>query len=135
MSDFLLENNVALTATCGAITVTEADDGLVDYQLARTNKTTNLSDNESVNGTAVVKMKTSKSGTLTLTVNRGTDLETKLTNCCDLLLPFVGTIMDTRNSSQTKNTSFIGGISKPDIQYSADTLDFEVAGNFQDINI
>lgn len=135
MSEFLKDWQVILSGTCGAVTITGEEDGLVDYNLVRTNKNVVLGDSESVKGTSPIKFKLSRTGTLTITVNRGTDLEEKLSTASLLNTVFIGNILDTRSSTQSKNFSFIGGITKPDIQYSTDTLDFEVVGNFQDVII
>lgn len=135
MSEFLKEWKIQMAGTCGAITITDADDGLVDYKLGRTKKNISLGESESIKGTAPIKFNLSKSGTLTLTVSRGSDLEEKLSLASTLMLPFIGAITDKRSSTQTKSFSFAGGISKPDIQYSVDSIEFEIVGNFQDIII
>lgn len=135
MSEFLKDWKVILSGTCGAVTITGEEDGLVDYNLVRTNKNVVLGDSESVKGTAPIKFKLSRTGTLTITAYRGSDLEEKLSTASLLNAIFIGNMLDTRSSTQSKNFSFIGGITKPDIQYSTDTLDFEVVGNFQDIVI
>ena len=124
----LYDHKIMLGGACGAVTVTNTD-GLKNYKLDKTNKNVILGE-EDINGNAQIKFKLANSGTLTLTVVNGSDLEMKLATASNFNLPFIGTLLDERNEAQIKSYSFKGALSKPNIEYSADSTDYEILGNF-----
>lgn len=136
MADFIRKDNISYSFTRGGIIVTDADDGLVDYNLESSSEGVTLTDEVTINGTRGVVDTLDKGKTLTLTVRKDTPACKKLLQMETIRSVVVGFIKDESSSDfSITNTLLSGGLQKYPIQLSTNTIDFIIVGNFDEVII
>lgn len=129
--DYIRPENISFNFIRGGITLSDTDDGLINYVYEPASEGPVLSDSMTVNGRRAIIDKLDKGGTLTLVIQKDTPLHKKALQAEKIRGSMTGFLSDESESeSTTTYTQLSGAIQKSSRDLSTTETEFKVIGNF-----
>lgn len=131
--DYIRPDNIGYNFVRGGITVSDSEDGIVNYTYENMSEGAKLTDAVTLKGLRGVVDKLDKGGTLTITVMKDTPAHKKFEQMIKIRGSMAGFLKDESESESTTLLTMISGaIQKRPRDLSTETTDFILVGNFDD---